>query len=71
MAKVFVSLDATDEKRAAVRKLVADALGVSVDDVVLVPAGCCVSVVDVTAATKVSSGSKPPMALHRTKNAGE
>lgn len=49
MAKIIVSIDATDEKRAAVAKLVADALGVPVADVVLVPAGCSVSVVDVPA----------------------
>jgi hypothetical protein len=52
MAKIFVSIDATDEKRAAVAKHVADALGVPVEDVVLVPAGCNVSVVDVPAQPK-------------------
>jgi hypothetical protein len=49
MAKIIVSIDATDEKRAATAKHVAEALGVLVEDVVLVPAGCCVSVVDVPA----------------------
>jgi hypothetical protein len=49
MAKIIVSIDATDEKRAALVKRVADALGVLAEDVVLVPAGCCVSVLEVPA----------------------
>lgn len=51
MAKIIVSVDhaVSDEKRCALVNRVADALGVLAEDVVLVPAGVSVSVVDVPA----------------------
>ncbi len=50
MSKIIVSCNApplSDEKRDALVKKVADALGVLVEDVVLLPCGTSVSVVDV------------------------
>ena len=52
MAKIIVSCTEnpmTEEKRAAITKRVADALGVLPDDVVLLPAGLSVAVVETPA----------------------
>ena len=76
MQKVIVTIDhaAADEKRAAIAKVIADKLGVLLDDVLVVPPGVSVSIVDIPdeltkAREKKDAPAAPaaPRAQHKAK----
>lgn len=73
MAKIIVSIDRdpTEEKRAGLIKRVADALGVLEEDVVLIPAGLGVSVVEVPAELVKAREKKDANDKHEAEKAAK